>query len=179
MRARSAQPSKLCWSKRQRRYAVASARSSTSPSLTYECFDSANRVRDGTHRGIDPFSMVNMTESEMHAAFLRLALALGVGLGANGAIAQQSPSNNSVVKSPTSSGSTSANSGVTDKTSNTNTMNSQGTTSQGAPGTTSGTVGSSNVPQSSRTGRNPRGSGASTSGGIDYNGDNGADRMKR
>src|SRR5437868_5252520 len=89
------------------------------------------------------------------------------------AIAQEKPSNPSLIENQSNSGASSGKNGVDDRTGNANTMNSQGSTS------TSGTVRSSVVPPvSSNNARNPSGSG-STSGGVDYNGDKGADRMKR
>ncbi len=105
---------------------------------------------------------------------LAIVTAIGTALWTPGAVAQNSSSNSSVVESPSSSGSTGSNAKVNDKTGNTNTMNSQGSTSGG------GTVGSSIVPPAGPNApKNPSGSGTSTSGGVDYNGDKGADQMKR
>ena len=88
------------------------------------------------------------------------------------AIAQEKPSNPNLIENPSNSGASSGKNSVDDRTGNANTMNSQGSTS--------GTLGSSIIPPASSNNlRNPSGSGTSTSGGVDYNGDNGADRMKR
>ncbi len=106
------------------------------------------------------------------------ALALVTSSWMGSAVAQDKPSNPNPVDSPSSSSSTGSSGTVNDKTSNTNTMNSQGSTSTST--STSNTVGSSIVPPASpNASRNPSGSGTSTSGGVDYNGDNGADRTKR
>lgn len=90
------------------------------------------------------------------------------------AMAQDKPSHSSVTQNPSDSGNTGSNNRVDDRTGNANSMNAQGSTSGG------GTVGSSIVPPASpNASRNPSGSGTSTSGGVDYNGDKGADKMKR
>lgn len=105
--------------------------------------------------------------------WLTLAAAIGPASIAPVALAQDNSSHSSVAQNPSNSGNTSSTNRVDDRTGNANTMNSQGSTSAG------GTVGSSIVPPASpNASRNPSGSGTSTSGGVDYNGDKGADKTK-
>ncbi len=94
------------------------------------------------------------------------------------ALAQDNSSHSSVTQDPSNSGNTNGTNRVDDRTGNANTMNSQGSTS--GPTSADGTVGSSIVPPASpNASRNPSGSGTSTSGGVDYNGDKGADKTNR
>lgn len=110
----------------------------------------------------------------MRMAFWLAATGLSVCLWMTSAIAQDRPANPSLIDNPSNSGATSSKNGVDDRTGNANTMKSQGSPQ------TNGTVGSSVIPPTSPgAARNPSGSGTSTSGGVDYNGDHGADRMKR
>jgi hypothetical protein len=110
---------------------------------------------------------------------MRIALWLGtfglvVPLWTVGAIAQDKPSSPNLIENPANSGNTNSTNRVDDRTGNANTMKQQGTSA------TKDTVGSSVIPPATPNApRNPSGSGTSTSGGVDYNGDKGADRMSR